>query len=45
MQINDTGHIELVSYDEADPVSLTRSVLTEPEKFPRHLLLDHFTGS
>ena len=38
LQIDDTGRIERVSYDDAEPVSLTRSFLTEPDRFLRHLL-------
>jgi predicted ATPase len=38
LQIDDTGRIERVSYDDAEPVSLTRAFLTEPDRFLRHLL-------
>jgi len=38
LQIDDTGRIERVTYDDADPVSLTRSFLNEPDLFLRHLL-------
>jgi predicted ATPase len=41
LQIDDTGRIERVSYDDAEPVSLTRSFLAEPDRFLRHLLPDH----
>ena len=40
LQIEDDGRIARVDYDDADPVSLTRSFLTSPERFLRHLLGD-----
>ena len=38
LQIDEAGRIERVSYDDAEPVSLTRSFLAEPDRFLRHLL-------
>ncbi|MBV9314873.1 MAG: AAA family ATPase [Pseudonocardia sp.] len=37
LQIDQTGRIDRVDYDEADPVSLTRAFLAAPEQFLRHL--------
>ncbi|MGH3631873.1 MAG: AAA family ATPase [Sciscionella sp.] len=38
LQIDGDGQIEQVTYDEADPVTLTRGFLDSPERFLRHLL-------
>jgi predicted ATPase len=38
LQIDSDGHIEQVDHDDADTVALTRGVLTDPQRFPRHLL-------
>jgi predicted ATPase len=38
LQIDDSGGIRRVDYDDAEPVSLTRAFLTEPDQFLRHLL-------
>ena len=38
LQIDDTGRIERVGYDDAEPVTLTRSFLADPDRFLRHLL-------
>lgn len=39
-EIGESGEIELVPYDEAMPVRLTRDFLSAPEKFLRYLLAD-----
>lgn len=41
LQIDDTGRIERVSYDDAEPVNLTRVFLADPDQFLRHLLPHH----
>jgi predicted ATPase len=41
LQITETGQIEQVRYDNAEPVALTRSFLDDPGRFLRHLLADH----
>lgn len=38
LRIGDDGVISQVTFDEADPVALTRSFLTDPQRFLRHLL-------
>lgn len=38
LQIDQTGRIERVDYDAAEPVRLTRSFLADPGRFLRHLL-------
>jgi predicted ATPase len=40
LQIDGDGEIEQVTYDEADPVTLTRGFLESPQRFLRHLLAD-----
>lgn len=40
LQIDPSGQIEQVSYDEADPVALTRGFLTDPDRFLHHLPSD-----
>ncbi|WP_215544895.1 AAA family ATPase [Amycolatopsis sp. CA-230715] len=40
LQIDDDGVIEQVGYDEAEPVTLTRSFLASPERFLQHLIGD-----
>jgi predicted ATPase len=40
LQIDASGGIEPVSYNEAEPVALTRSVLNDPQRFLHHLLED-----
>jgi predicted ATPase len=40
LQIDATGEIDEVSYDEAEPVVLTRSFLGDPDRFLRHLYAD-----
>jgi predicted ATPase len=40
LEIGGDGAIEAVDYDQAEPVSLTRGFLTNPEVFLRHLLVD-----
>lgn len=40
LQVDAAGTIEQVTYDEAEPVALTRSFLDEPERFLHHLLSD-----
>ena len=37
LQIDPTGHIRAVAYDEADPVALTRAFLADPGAHLRHL--------
>lgn len=37
LQIYANGSIEAVSYDEAEPVILTRAILADPQRFVRHL--------
>lgn len=34
------GEIEQVGYDEADPVTLTRGFLDNPQRFLHHLFAD-----
>ena len=38
LQVDADGTITPVSFDEADPVTLTRSFLASPDRFLRHLL-------
>ena len=38
LQIDTDGEIERVDYDQADPVTLTRGFLADPQRFLRHLL-------
>ncbi|APU16575.1 MULTISPECIES: AAA family ATPase [Actinoalloteichus] len=38
LQIDSDGEIDEVTYDEAEPVALTRGFLAQPEGFLRHLL-------
>ena len=38
LRIGDDGTITKVTFDEADPVALTRSFLDDPQRFLRHLL-------
>lgn len=40
LQIDVHGSIEPVSYDEAEPVTLTRAILNDPQQFLHHLLED-----
>ena len=40
LQIDSQGSIEPVSYDEAEPVTLTRAILNDPQRFLHHLLED-----
>ncbi|GAA5108194.1 hypothetical protein [Haloechinothrix salitolerans] len=40
LQIEPDGTIAQVTYDEAEPVSLTRAFLTEPDRFLHHLFSD-----
>jgi predicted ATPase len=40
LQIEPSGQIEQVSYDQADPVALTRGFLTDPDRFLHHLFSD-----
>ena len=40
LQIDSSGQIQRVSYDEADPVVLTRGFLTDPDRFLHHLFND-----
>ena len=40
LQIDASGSIEPVSYDEAEPVILTRAILNDPQRFLRHLFAD-----
>ena len=40
LQIDADGEIEQVDYDQADPVTLTRGFLADPQRFLRHLLPD-----
>lgn len=40
LQINAHGHIEPVDYDQAQPVTLTRAFLANPDRFLHHLLHD-----
>lgn len=40
LQIDPDGQIEQVSYDQADPVALTRGCLTNPDRFLHHLFSD-----
>lgn len=37
LQIDTDGEIEQVSYDQADPVTLTRGFLADPDRFLHHL--------
>ncbi|PPJ00197.1 ABC transporter ATP-binding protein, partial [Nocardia nova] len=36
--ISDAGTIDIVSYDDALPVRLTRDFLSDPDRYLRHLL-------
>lgn len=40
LQIDPDGTIAQVDYDEAEPVTLTRAFLTEPDRFLHHLFTD-----
>jgi predicted ATPase len=40
LQIDATGTIDQVTYDEADPVTLTRGFLANPDQFLHHLFHD-----
>lgn len=40
LQIDASGSIEPVSYDEAHPVILTRAILNDPQRFLHHLFAD-----
>lgn len=40
LQIDPDGEIKRVSYDEADPVALTRGFLADPGRFLHHLFSD-----
>lgn len=40
LQINPDGAIAQFTYDEAEPASLTRTFLTEPDRFLHHLFND-----
>jgi predicted ATPase len=40
LQIDAEGAIEQVTYDEAEPVKLTRAILNDPQRFLRHLFSD-----
>jgi len=37
VQIDETGKFSLISYDEAEPVVLTRSFLADPQRYLHHL--------
>jgi len=41
LQIDTDGSINPVSYDEAEPVALTRAILNDPQRFLYHLFADH----
>ncbi|CRK57067.1 ABC transporter, ATP-binding protein [Alloactinosynnema sp. L-07] len=40
LQVDGDGQIERVTYDEAEPVMLTRGFLDSPQRFLRHLLAE-----
>jgi len=40
LQIDPNGQIEQVSYDQADPVALTRGFLNDPDQFLHYLFSD-----
>ncbi|MGI5506449.1 AAA family ATPase [Lentzea sp. CA-135723] len=40
LQIDSSGELEHVEYDDAEPVRLTRNFLADPQNFLRHLLTD-----
>ncbi|MFE0021417.1 hypothetical protein [Amycolatopsis sp. NPDC059021] len=40
LRLDSDGEIERVGYDQADPVTLTRGFLDNPQWFLRHLLPD-----
>ncbi len=40
LQVDDDGVIEQVTYDDAEPVTLTRGFLDSPQRFLRHLLAE-----
>jgi predicted ATPase len=40
LQMDADGEIEQVGYDEADPVTLTRGFLDNPQRFLHHLFAD-----
>lgn len=40
IEIRPDGHLAVVSYDDAEPVTITRAFLQDPERTLRHLLRD-----
>lgn len=40
LRVEPDGQIERISYDQADPVALTRGFLSDPDRFRYHLFSD-----